>query len=90
MFGKHAKDGNKVEQTGAHVADAAVEAHPHPEDHTVDGPYSRPIEALPADGKHDHLAEKKALAESDQEALLDEALEESFPGSDPASPKHIT
>ena len=25
-----------------------------------------------------------------QEALLDEALEETFPGSDPISPKHIT
>ena len=30
------------------------------------------------------------VAESRQEALLDEANEESFPASDPISPKHIT
>jgi hypothetical protein len=29
-------------------------------------------------------------AEDRQEALLDEALEETFPSSDPISPKHIT
>lgn len=48
--------------------------------------------ALPEDEqtteKHDHLADRDA--EDRQEALLDEAIEETFPGSDPISPKHIT
>lgn len=51
---------------------------------------TRPIEAPPADQKHDQLAEREAIAEDRQEALLDEAIEETFPGSDPISPKHIT
>ena len=36
------------------------------------------------------MAEREAKAEDRQEALVDEALEETFPGSDPISPKHIT
>ena len=36
------------------------------------------------------MAEKEKAAGDRQEALLDEALEETFPGSDPISPKHIT
>jgi hypothetical protein len=39
---------------------------------------------------HDHLAKREAEVEDRQEAPLDEALEETFPGSDPISPKHIT
>jgi hypothetical protein len=51
---------------------------------------TRPIVPTP-DGKvHDHLAKREAEVEDRQEALLDEALEETFPGSDPISPKHIT
>ena len=44
----------------------------------------------PTDAKHDHLAEREAVSEDRQEALLDEAVEETFPASDPISPKHIT
>lgn len=40
--------------------------------------------------KFDHLADRAKDAEDRQEALLDEAIEETFPGSDPISPKHIT
>ena len=40
--------------------------------------------------KPDQLAKKVANAESRQEALLDEGLEESFPSSDPVSVKRIT
>lgn len=40
--------------------------------------------------KFDHLADRESCAEDRQEALLDEAIEETFPGSDPISPKHIT
>lgn len=38
--------------------------------------------------KHDQIADREA--ENRQEALVDEALEETFPGSDPISPKRIT
>ena len=51
-------------------------------------PHARPAEPLPEDQKHDYLADHEA--EDRQEALLDEAIEETFPGSDPISPKHIT
>ena len=38
----------------------------------------------------DHTAKREEDAENRQEALLDEAIEETFPCSDPISPKHIT
>ena len=40
--------------------------------------------------KTDHLEDKLHPGEHRQEALLDEAIEESFPASDPPSAKHIT
>lgn len=72
------------------TADMAVEGSPKPEDRHIEVPHSRPAEALPEGEKCDQLADKNAKAESHQEALLDEALEETFPGSDPISPKHVT
>lgn len=72
------------------TADMAVEGSPKPEDRHIEAPYARPIEALPEGEKCDQLADKKAKAENEQEALLDEAIEETFPGSDPISPKHVT
>ena len=71
-------------------ADMAVEGVPQHEDRHIDVPHARRAEPLPEGEKHDQLADKKAKAESDQDALLDEAIEETFPGSDPISPKHIT
>jgi hypothetical protein len=71
-------------------ADLAVEGVPKHEDRHIHVPHARDVEPLLEGEKLDHLADKKALAEDDQEALLDEALEETFPGSDPISPKHIT
>ncbi|PZQ63584.1 MAG: hypothetical protein DI570_08525 [Phenylobacterium zucineum] len=56
----------------------------------IDAPSSRPAEPAPEGVKVDHMAEREAKAEDRQEALLDEAIEETFPGSDPISPKHIT
>lgn len=41
-------------------------------------------------GKPDQLKEKLKDAEDRQEALIDEAVEESMDASDPPSPKHIT
>ena len=60
------------------------------EDRSFEGSATRPIEPAADGAKHDHLAHREAQAEDRQEALLDEALEETFPGSDPISPKHIT
>jgi hypothetical protein len=71
-------------------ADLAVEGQPKHEDRHIDTPHARGVDPLPEGEKHDQLADKKAMAEDDQEALLDEALEETFPSSDPISPKHIT
>ena len=62
-----------------------IEEHRH-----IDAPSSRPVKPLPEGEKPDHMAEREAHAEDRQEALLDEAIEETFPGSDPISPKHIT
>jgi len=63
----------------------AIEEHRH-----IEAPSSRPVAPSPEGQKHDHMAEREAEAEDRQEALLDEAIEETFPGSDPISPKHIT
>ncbi|CAN7259457.1 hypothetical protein LJR225_001231 [Phenylobacterium sp. LjRoot225] len=72
------------------TADMAVEGFPKTEDRHIDVPHAREVPPLPEGEKVDHLADKKTQAESHQEALLDEALEETFPSSDPISPKHIT
>ena len=75
-------------QAGADMASdpkKAIEEHRH-----IDAPSTRQVEPEPPGVKHDHMAEREAEAEDRQEALLDEAIEETFPGSDPISPKHIT
>ena len=56
----------------------------------VEAPATRPAKPLPEGEKMDHMAEREAETEDRQEALLDEAIEETFPSSDPISPKHIT
>jgi hypothetical protein len=76
--------------SGGANADMAVEADCKPEDRHIEAPHSRPAEPLVEGEKHDHMAAKEAKSEDRQEALLDEAIEETFPGSDPISPKHIT
>lgn len=63
----------------------AIDEHRH-----IEGPSSRPAAPDPEGRKHDHMAEREAKSEDRQEALLDEAIEETFPSSDPISPKHIT
>lgn len=81
--------------SSASTADCAVEGgQVKPEDraiHGADAPHARvAAEPLVEGEKHDQLAAKEEGAESRQEALLDEGLEESFPGSDPVSVKRIT
>ena len=68
--------------------DSSAKSAP-PEDRVV-AAETHPIQPTADGEKHDHLADKKDCAEDRQEALLDEAIEETFPGSDPISPKHIT
>lgn len=60
---------------------------PHPD---MDPATPHVRQAPPMTPDYDQLNDKKDQAESRQEALIDEAVEESFPASDPASPKQIT
>ena len=76
--------------SGGANADMAVEAAPIHEDRHIEVPHSREVAPLKDGEKHDHMAAREKSAEDRQEALLDEAIEETFPGSDPISPKHIT
>jgi hypothetical protein len=73
--------GHKPSEPRLSPAEAAAEA--------VSAP-TRPIVPTPEGEVHDHLAKREAEVEDRQEALPDEALEETFPGSDPISPKRIT
>lgn len=58
---------------------------------SVEGDYCRPaLEPLDENRCFDHLARKVHEDEHRQEALIDEAVEETFPCSDPIAPKHIT
>lgn len=66
-------------------ADNKNHNRPAPE---TEGPHARRIKGKP--GKHDQLDHHLENAEDRQEALIDEGVEESFPASDPLSPKHIT
>ena len=73
------------------TSDMASDPHKAVEEHrSVDAPPTRPARRLPDGQKHDAMAEREAKAEDRQEALLDEAIEETFPASDPISPKRIT
>lgn len=48
------------------------------------------VRAEPLKGKPDQLEPLTVQAETRQEALIDEGLEETFPASDPVSAKRIT
>lgn len=73
-----------------HEEDAMTRHDPHKpaDEHDVEGPATRPV--TPTKGKPDQLAPKLEDAEDRQEALIDEAVEETMDASDPPSPKHIT
>jgi hypothetical protein len=75
--------------SGGAMADGAVEANPKQAHHHPGTPHSRPAKPLKRHEKHDQMADKEAASEDRQEALLDEAIEESFPGSDPISPSKV-
>lgn len=58
---------------------------------STDGPSSRPADhAVPEGKKPDQLDPNEEDARNRQEALIDESVEESFPASDPPTPKRIT
>lgn len=84
------KDRGLTHGSGGAAADSAVEGRPKLEDRFIETPHARQAERLPDDEKPDQLADKEDCAEDRQEALLDEGLEETFPGSDPVSVKRIT
>ena len=75
---------------GGAMADAAPEGSPHRKDHLPDSPYARRVKPLKPGETPDQLADKLAACEDRDEARLDEAVEESFPASDPVSAHHIT
>ena len=66
--------------------------HGHNPDHQQapadDVPHARKV--APETGKPDQLCEEERMAESRQEALVDEGVEETFPASDPVAAKRIT
>ncbi len=76
--------------TSAAMADTAADGVPRQDDRDPDAPHSREAEPLAPGETPDQLAEKEAVSEDRQEALLDEGVEESFPASDPVSAHHIT
>jgi hypothetical protein len=90
---KTEKEANRAFTHGSSgaTADMAVEAIPMHEDRHIEVPHARKAKQPLKEGeKHDHMAEREEACRDRQEALLDEAIEETFPGSDPISPKHIT
>jgi len=63
----------------------------HQQSPADDEPYARAAPPKDGkDGKPDQLCEDERKAESRQEALVDEGVEESFPASDPPAVKRIT
>ena len=95
IFGQDKSQDGNTDRAFSHgssgaAADSAVEGKASLEDRHIETPHARPAEPLAEGEKHDQLADKEAQAEDRQEALLDEAIEESFPASDPVSAKRIT
>jgi hypothetical protein len=77
-------------QTASRRPGQGAGVQPLEEERSIEGLHARGAEPLKDGVKHDHLAGHAKQANDRQEALLDEALEETFPSSDPISPKHIT
>ena len=59
-------------------------------DRGAGGPSSRPADRTVEGKKPDQLDPNEEDAKNRQEALIDESVEESFPASDPPTPKRIT
>lgn len=90
---RHKDDDKRAFTHGSSGATADMASDPKKslrEQRSIDTPTSKPAAPLKEGEKHDQLAEREAETRNRQEALLDEAVEETFPGSDPIAPKHIT
>jgi len=59
-------------------------------DHQQASPDSAPAARKASDQDRSKSRDDESLAESHQEALVDEGVEETFPASDPVSVKRIT
>lgn len=60
-------------------------------DRSAEGPSSRTADrTIPEGEKPDQLDPEEEDAKNRQEALIDESVEETFPASDPPTPKRIT
>ena len=90
MPSKQTEESKRAFKHGSGGAKADLDVEALHEDRHVETPHARQAEPLKDGEKHDQMAAREKSAEDRQEALLDEALEETFPGSDPISPKHIT
>ena len=73
---------------GASKADSGATPICHDGEENAD--YARRARPLAPDEKPDQLADRARAVGDRQDALMDEAVEETFPASDPVSPKHIT
>jgi hypothetical protein len=89
MSGKSPPDHGFERGSSGVDADMAVEGHPRRADYAPDAPASRSVPPLPDGATPDQLKDKVEVTGDRQEALLDEAVEETFPGSDPISPSHV-
>jgi hypothetical protein len=72
--------------SGGAVADVAVEGRPKLQDQGEEAPFARKAPPTPPDQPYDQLGDKTAAVGDRTEAKVDEAIEESFPASDPPSP----
>ena len=70
-------------------ADMAVEGRPNRADYAPDAPATRAVPPLADGDKPDQLKDKVAAVGDRAEALVDEAIEETFPASDPISPSGV-
>lgn len=86
---KNKPNGHLPRGTSGFGADMAVDAHPRREDYEPGAPSARKAPALHDGEKPDQLEDKARAVGNRQEALLDEAVEETFPSSDPISPSKV-
>ncbi|WP_205598238.1 hypothetical protein [Caulobacter sp. 17J65-9] len=77
-------------ERGAGATNADAGPTPICADGEENADYARRARPLAPDEKPDQLADKDRSVHDRQDALMDEAVEETFPASDPVSPKHIT
>jgi hypothetical protein len=86
MTGQTIHDDGFTRGSSGVAADMAVEGRPNRADYAADAPAIRSVPPLPDGQKHDQLKDKVDAVGDREQALIDEAVEETFPASDPISP----